>query len=855
VPSRPYVPDPNQSSWQVRNPLGGRSHVLPSSGRVNLSHSAPAAAPRGAMTPEIQRLRDQVRVGDMNSVNSHLSTEMNRANKNLGSMLATVNTLHGIQNPNYQQFRTQTMALARTQIAQGSKEAMPWVVVAQMSLQDDNQAEFNEATGRLMREHPNSEYSHFFQGVRRLQDRDFAGAEASLQRARELGMPEESIAELLKTAIDNQKWIWEYALGLSMVVGVWLLGLVFLYLAGKRFSKRTLAGLRADPVASVAGDVRMRRWYRRLIGLASVYYYVSLPIVVCVSIALPLTLGYAMLMVPYLNLVLVAVVFLAGLGGIVTAFSGIRTAFLRVPEIDEGRSVSPQELPSLWALAKEVAAKVGTRAVDEIRLTPGTDLAVFEKGSFVEKLRDRGRRVLILGTAVLEGMKIECLKSILAHEYGHFQNRDTAGGDVALRVYRAMDNFAVAVVLRGKIRRWDVALRFLLAYHLIFRRLTFGASRLQEVFADAAAAAHYGADAFREGLTHVIRRSIQVDWALNKTLGEVIRQGRPALNFYGSPPSPDLGEREELEGALSEQLERPTDIEDSHPGPRDRFSLVRRIDPVVRAIPGEPASKLIEENPQLAAEMKKSVEAMIDERADEITREMNQGVDFLSTVLSRVSDPDALFERAKIYLGRGEYEKGIADLEAILAAAPDAVGILYQRAKALEKLKRFDQAIVDLNRIVQLMNEPSPGPVVDEEEKAARVHVLLNLGRCLASTGRQQEAVKAFTEALRRRPNSLTALVARGRIYRLGKAHAAALADFDEAARQWPGSPEPLIERALVHAIEGRVDLATRDKDAALRLDRKVVETAVNEARASRRPSPPAAAQAGPAAPVAGPAA
>ncbi|MGC3969886.1 MAG: M48 family metalloprotease [Pirellulales bacterium] len=568
----------------------------------------------------------------------------------------------------------------RTQMTGGTTDVMPYVVVAQMSLQDRNQSQFDDAAKRMMQQFPQSEYSYFFQGVQHLQNRDFKSAQASLERARALGMSEESIAELLKTAIDNQKWIWEYAVVLSAVVGVWLLGLAVLYLLGNRMLRRTLAGAAADASTGTASDTRMRLWYRRLIGFAGLYYYVSLPIVVVVSIALPLTIGYAMLMVPYLNLLLVVGALLLGVGGVVTAVSGLRTAFIRIPPDDNDGSVAPDQAPELWAVAREVAQAVGTRPVDRIRITPGADLAVYERGSFLDRLRDRGERVLILGVALLEGMKLDALRAVLAHEYGHFQNRDTAGGDIALRVRAAMDRFALAVVMRGKIRRWDVALRFLLFYHLIFRRLTFGASRLQEIFADRTAVMKYGAGAFCEGLRHAIRRSVEVDWALDKILGDVVRTQRPAANFYGARPTPNLREREQIETTLKELIERPTDAEDSHPGPQERFSFAEKIDSSVKPLANEPAAKLLASRPDVVRDMNRRIARGMDDQARELAGQFSEGLRVLSNILNNVQNLDALFERAKIYSAQGNDAAAVADYTAMIQEAPGVAILRFMRA-------------------------------------------------------------------------------------------------------------------------------------------------------------------------------
>ena len=54
------------------------------------------------------------------------------------------------------------------------------------------------------------------------------------------------------------------------------------------------------------------------------------------------------------------------------------------------------------------------------------------------QLRGRAERCLILGVGVLEGLKIGPFKAVLAHEYGHFTNKDTAGGGFALAVRRSL---------------------------------------------------------------------------------------------------------------------------------------------------------------------------------------------------------------------------------------------------------------------------------------------------------------------------------------------------------------------------------------------------------------------------------
>lgn len=795
---------------------------------------------RGPMTADQTRFQALARTGSPTDLTNHFN-QVSNGGKNLNAMFGAVNAMQGINNPAIAQMRATTMSAARSEIAAGAKTALPWAVVAQMSLQDNNQAEFNTAADRLRAEHPNSEYNHFFGGIRHLQNREYAEAEASLRKARELGMSEESIAELLKTAIDNQKWIWEYATAIGVVVGVWLVGLGLLYLFGHRFSKRTLKNLAVDEQATSAepsaADRRMRTWYRRLIGIAGIYYYISLPIVVVVSLALPAALGYATLMVPYVNLLLMGAVLLLGIGGIVTAVSGIRTAFLRIPEVEDGRLVAAKELPELWALVRETAEKVGTRAVDEIRLVPGADIAVYEKGSYLEKLRDRGTRVLILGLGALPGLKVESFKAILAHEYGHFQNRDTAGGDIALRVYLAMDGFAGAIVARGQIRKWDVAVHFLIFYHRLFRKLTFGASRLQEIYADRKAVVAYGATAFRDGLTQAIRRSIELDWALGKTLDDLIRTRRALSHFYRSAPLPDLGEREQIETVLAEVIARPTDVDDSHPSPKDRFRLAAALDPRTEPVPEEFVSRLIEADPKMATELGTSLDEKITARAKAVLHELDEGVKTLSQIINRTDHPDARYERARLLMDKGDYAGVVKDLDVLLKLAPDAGPIRFMRARAYEKLGRYVEAIADLELVAKSLDEEKAAPGSPEalETDQVRTQVLLRTAQCLASAERLPEASAMYDRVLAKTPKSLAALIGRGRVAVGMKAAAKALADFTSAVTHWPTSAEPLLERAELYSRCGRAEQAAADHQAAALIDRRVAE------ERKKQPKPPAA--------------
>jgi hypothetical protein len=257
----------------------------------------------------------------------------------------------------------------------------------------------------------------------------------------------------------------------------------------------------------------------------------------------------------------------------ITTYMMIHSLFVRRGQEDPGRPLKPEEAPGLWSLAREVAGRIETRPVDEIRITPGTDMAVYERGSFRDRAQDKGRRILLLGIANLNGFSQNAFRAVLAHEYGHLSHRDTAGGDVALRVNANMQTFAINMIRSGQAVWWNLGFQFLRIYHFIFRRLSHGATRLQEVLADRTAVMNYGAKAFEEGLGHAIRRSIEFEDIAYWESHEANKARRPLQNLYDLEPR----NLTSVEEKYKEAMTRPTTQDDTHPGPMERFRYAARI--------------------------------------------------------------------------------------------------------------------------------------------------------------------------------------------------------------------------------------------------------------------------------------
>jgi tetratricopeptide (TPR) repeat protein len=445
-------------------------------------------------------------------------------------------------------------------------------LLAQLAIDLDRMDPLRKATNKLMAEHPDLAVSHYFNAFVAATDEEWIKAETEIKKAESLGLPHEVAQAFLDSGVGSRAKVWHYVYYSLILVLVWVAGLMILFLLGKHMSRVTLRSIETeDPNKQTSqSQLAIRHWYRRLINFAGIYYAISIPVVLFLVLAVAASITYAFLM---LGRIPIKLVLFLWLGALITVYKMVRSLFLKIEQEDPGRALRPEEAPALWDLTHNVAQTVQTRPIDEIRVTPGTELAVYEKGTLRERSNDKAKRILILGVGTLNGFRTNSFRAVLAHEYGHFSNRDTAGGDVALRVTDHMMKFAYAMYASEQAVWWNIAFQFLRIYHLIFRRLSHGATRLQEVLADRVAAMKYGGAAFEDGLRHVIKRSAEFNAVATHEINESMAASRSMANLYELP----VAESADIKAAADEALTRSTTEDDTHPSPTDRFRYTQRI--------------------------------------------------------------------------------------------------------------------------------------------------------------------------------------------------------------------------------------------------------------------------------------
>ncbi len=467
---------------------------------------------------------------------------------------------------------------------------------------------------RLARLAPDEAETLVFQSLAAIAHERLGDARALLARARERGFDPEMAARLEDAYTQAEPPLYRYGRPALWIALGWAAGLLFLVALGAALSAATLrAGRLAHArTGAVSGaSALLRRTYGAVLWLSCAFFYASIPVVLLAVLA---AAGGVYLAFAWIGQIPVKLVIVVAIVVLVTIWAVLKSVWTSVfrsgGERDPGVRLDRAQHPRVAEFLARVAARISTRPVDAVFMTPGSEVAVYERGSMLKQLSGRGERCLILGVAVLDGMKQGELKAVLAHEYGHFANRDTAGGGFALAVRRAVLEMARTLAEGGAATWYNPAWWFVNGFHRAFLRISQGASRLQEILADRWAALAYGGTAFAGGLRHVIERSVRFDAHANRAIREVIDGELALANLYRFAPREPVSE-EEVRAAVEQALAAAPSPYDSHPCPKDRIAWVAGVTAAPEPDDAAPAWDLFEDREALERLMTVEVRAAV----------------------------------------------------------------------------------------------------------------------------------------------------------------------------------------------------------------------------------------------------
>ncbi|WP_316779236.1 M48 family metallopeptidase [Streptomyces sasae] len=284
---------------------------------------------------------------------------------------------------------------------------------------------------------------------------------------------------------------------------------------------------------------------------------------------------------------------------------------LRTPrgEGPAGLPVTEADEPRLWALVRELAAATGTRAPDTIVLTGDVNAAVSEEPRLLG-LRPGPRR-LYLGVPLLTGLTEAQLKSVLAHEYGHFTGGDTRLSALVVRgrvqIGRTVGHFhakadgreaaerarqekaAAKRTAKGKKAKeidtagagvtYRMMAAIYTAYAKLYMRATLSTARAQEYAADLAAARIAGRDATASALREIPILATAHDFYLESyaTLGVQARRLPPRGQFFGGFGRMLTAREAELARMREMLPTEPRSPYDSHPPIANRVLRIEEL--------------------------------------------------------------------------------------------------------------------------------------------------------------------------------------------------------------------------------------------------------------------------------------
>ena len=189
-----------------------------------------------------------------------------------------------------------------------------------------------------------------------------------------------------------------------------------------------------------------------------------------------------------------------------------------------------------------------------------------------------------------------------------------------------------------------------------------------------------------------------------------------------------------------------------------------------------------------------------------------KAVDKLNEILKTFPNyVDARIARAEAELQMGREHEAIRDADFLLEQTlPDAdqaelhQQALFIRAAARYRLHRYDEARIDLSRLLKEKPEHENAMVLE-------ALTLLKMGRPRESLERLNRIVSMF-------PNSREALITRAQVQTELEMYVLARADYDTLIERYPQAPELYVERAKILIRLKEKNAARQDLDSAVRL-------------------------------------
>ncbi|HWS35846.1 MAG TPA: M48 family metallopeptidase [Actinoplanes sp.] len=442
-------------------------------------------------------------------------------------------------------------------------------------------------------------------------------------------------------------------------------------------------------------------------------------------------------------------VLLAAVGAVV---AGLWQAIRSRPSEPEGLVIGPDQAPELWRTVREMAGEAGTRAPDEIRLLPEVNAAVSEDTRLLGLIG--GTRRLYLGMPLLQTFTVDQLRSVLAHELGHYSGSHTRLSAVAYRGRAAMHETL------SRVGKWNVFGWVFKGYGVLYLLVSNAVTRQQEFEADQVSVRVAGIDAAVSAMRELPVVDAAWDFYFGRYVAYGWEHGFAPDDIFGGFGQLYAARTEELAGLRDQDPDTETSRWDTHPAIGVRIDAMRALPSVPHTPDRRPAATLL---PQLdgaglalqaavvdfgdrtvlpwAEFTAASITAVQQRRADRIFRSAARRLDVpeagLAEILDLVADGKLGELAAEFFPDATRKEAAVAFADPMddlitLAAVRSGVATFQHSWSAPARLAGADGEPADYSEIAKLAVDPQT--VGEARQRLAAIGIHLEAARVVEAT-------------------------------------------------------------------------------------------------------------------------
>jgi Zn-dependent protease with chaperone function len=264
---------------------------------------------------------------------------------------------------------------------------------------------------------------------------------------------------------------------------------------------------------------------------------------------------------------------------------GLWRAIRTRPEEPHGLILAPDNAPELWQTVHTLAADIGTRAPDEIRLVPEVNAAVSEDTRMLGLVG--GRRRLYLGMPLVQTFTVDQLRSVLAHELGHYSGAHTRLAAVAYR-----GRLAIGETI-SRIGKWNPVGWAFRGWARLYLLVDNAASRRQEREADEFSVRVAGPAVAASALRELPVLGTAWNFYFGRYISSGWEAGLAPDDIFGGFGKLVAARREELDELRAEEPEDDSSRWDTHPSTAVRIATINAAPQTAHPVDDRPAAALL----------------------------------------------------------------------------------------------------------------------------------------------------------------------------------------------------------------------------------------------------------------------